>query len=728
MIYLLQVSCCWALFYSIYVIFLRNETFHTSNRAYLLISLTAGLVVPVLAAYLPANGTSTEVYQAMATIAVVQDIPVTVAQKTTLTWHHVLGLGYALGVILAASRLAYGIYRIYCIFRSGTAKVKDNYTLVQSSMPHLPFSFFHYVFVSDSVTPRGDITTILQHEQLHVSQWHSADILYTELLQCLFWFNPMLIYYKRALKQSHEYLADAYVTNTCEKYSYGQLLLGQSTSGLEIALANQFFNSQIKKRIKMMYKEKSSKWSAIKYAALLPLVVLACLVFSSHMSEPSPKEEVIQSIEDYFTNAASFESTEIIGLYGGLREVHPQLEEFIQTEIHKYSPYRGTEFTVSTNGEKGSCIHTEPASKQNASDVLVSSPSTASHSTRDTTPDVYKVVEEMPMFPGCEQENDKIKKHDCAREALFNFIYENVQYPAEAREKEIEGMVVVQFIVGADGSIRDEKLLRNIGGGCGEEALRVVRSFPTWVPGLQNKKPVNVQYVLPVRYKLADDTSDKTQMQVPTTKEEATDDVDKMALYPGTTTKEDSQQALLTKVYSTVRYPAEARDSGTEGMVVVQFHISSAGIVSDPKILRSLGYGTDEEILRVITELIDEGPWTPAYKDGKAVAMDYTLPVKFKLAGDSADSTPPITNLKAYPNPTNGSFTVSFDSASEEPITLQVISPDGRLLEVFGDTNITMVGDVELAVDVRDKVTPGILSVVLQQGGETYSTKVMVQK
>jgi|GEM_PF-4051367 len=88
----------------------------------------------------------------------------------------------------------------------------------------------------------------------------------------------------------------------------------------------------------MMYKEKSSKWSAIKYAALLPLVVLACLVFSSHMSEPSPKEEVIQSIEDYFTNAASFESTDIIGLYGGLREVHPQLEEFIQTEIHKYSP------------------------------------------------------------------------------------------------------------------------------------------------------------------------------------------------------------------------------------------------------------------------------------------------------------------------------------------------------------------------------------------------------
>jgi TonB family protein len=106
-------------------------------------------------------------------------------------------------------------------------------------------------------------------------------------------------------------------------------------------------------------------------------------------------------------------------------------------------------------------------------------------------PEVYMIVDEMPEFPG----GDK---------GFHQFIADNVKYPAEAKEKGIRGIVYVNFIVEPDGSVSDIKVLRGIGGGCDEEAVRVVESMPKFKPGIQNGEAVRVSYTVPVIFRLED--------------------------------------------------------------------------------------------------------------------------------------------------------------------------------------------------------------------------------
>ncbi|MBK6620486.1 MAG: TonB family protein [Saprospirales bacterium] len=121
--------------------------------------------------------------------------------------------------------------------------------------------------------------------------------------------------------------------------------------------------------------------------------------------------------------------------------------------------------------------------------------------------EIFKIVEQMPRFPGCDDfPGDNTARSDCANKKLMEFIYANIQYPAIARENNVEGTVVVQFVVDQQGRITDAKVVRDIGAQCGEEALRIVEmmnSMPEkWTPGKQRGRPVKVLFMLPVKFKL----------------------------------------------------------------------------------------------------------------------------------------------------------------------------------------------------------------------------------
>lgn len=104
-------------------------------------------------------------------------------------------------------------------------------------------------------------------------------------------------------------------------------------------------------------------------------------------------------------------------------------------------------------------------------------------------PQIFTIVEEMPEFPGGEAE-------------LFKYLSQNIKYPAMAKDAGISGIVYVTFVVMETGKINDVKVLRGIGGGCDEEAIRVVKSMPQWKSGKQRGKPVRVQFNLPIRFTL----------------------------------------------------------------------------------------------------------------------------------------------------------------------------------------------------------------------------------
>ena len=118
---------------------------------------------------------------------------------------------------------------------------------------------------------------------------------------------------------------------------------------------------------------------------------------------------------------------------------------------------------------------------------------------REKAERVFIIVEEEPLFGDC-QLHDKTERKACATNALFAYLKQNLNYPAIASESAIQGSVIVQFIVEKDGSVTGTKILRGIGGGCDEEALKVIESMPKWTPGKQRGRPVRVQFTLPVRF------------------------------------------------------------------------------------------------------------------------------------------------------------------------------------------------------------------------------------
>lgn len=102
---------------------------------------------------------------------------------------------------------------------------------------------------------------------------------------------------------------------------------------------------------------------------------------------------------------------------------------------------------------------------------------------------IFTVVEEMPTFPGGD-------------ESRVKFLTENIKYPQMAKESGIQGTVFVTFVIDERGRVADVKVLRGIGGGCDEEAIRVVKMMPPWNAGKQSGKPVRVQFNMPIKFTL----------------------------------------------------------------------------------------------------------------------------------------------------------------------------------------------------------------------------------
>lgn len=121
--------------------------------------------------------------------------------------------------------------------------------------------------------------------------------------------------------------------------------------------------------------------------------------------------------------------------------------------------------------------------------ILISSATANIADAQNTDSDAYAVVDVAPEYVG-------------GQTAMIEFLWKNLQYPAEAMEKNVQGTVYVSFIVEKDGSISNVVLKRDIGSGCGEEAVRVVKMMPKWTPGKQNGKEVRTQFILPVTFKL----------------------------------------------------------------------------------------------------------------------------------------------------------------------------------------------------------------------------------
>ncbi len=288
--YSLEVTICWSLLFLIYFCFLKRETFFSINRGYLLSSLIVGLVIPLLRMIdwqwqedvVLSN--SLQFIAAGPNYIATSITPEPMSQQLAISMLDIVSIAYWIGVLFMSIRLLKGISKIYRLYQSGQKSKQAGFTLVETNQYHLPFSFLHCVFFSKELALNKDVEHIIKHELTHIKSRHSYDVFFVEILHVLFWWNPLIYLYKKELRQLHEYLADAMVLTGTNQKIYGQILLGQSESGLEIALTHQFFNSHLKQRIMMMYKQKSRRPAMIKYLVALPVIAFLAITFSSYLN------------------------------------------------------------------------------------------------------------------------------------------------------------------------------------------------------------------------------------------------------------------------------------------------------------------------------------------------------------------------------------------------------------------------------------------------------------
>ena len=505
--YLLELTICWTVLYALYAIGLREETFFKENRAYLLFTLLAGIVIPLLEWPTASSDVaeSAVVYLQTVVIGGMEAIEISAQQtqiSSSIGLTDVLLWLYFGGVFIFGLRFLYGLSQIKDLYSLSKKRVYQEIKVVLTPKMHTPFAFLNSLFIpQDFDLENTDNQKIIEHERAHLTQRHTIDVLLLEVLSILFWCIPPIYLFKKSLRQIHEYLADAEVLKNTQKKQYGLLLLRQSHQGrMWLSLANHFNQSQLKKRIMMMTKKPSNSRALWKYLAALPLCFLLVFAFANREGEANFSIFSLSQNDFDQTNVKS----EFRKLYDTVNAVPIQdrkvacgkIEVRFNELMLEYPKHREEIMFIATETADETGI---PVALANVK--LESTEIPELICLCNFGDPIYKEVDEMPRFPGCEEKTLE-EREDCAQHEMLMFIYTNIKYPQEARDKNIQGTVVTRFVVGADGKIRDANIVRKIGGGCDETVLEIVAQMPDWIPGKKDGKNVAVEYNLPVKFKL----------------------------------------------------------------------------------------------------------------------------------------------------------------------------------------------------------------------------------
>jgi TonB family protein len=301
--------------------------------------------------------------------------------------------------------------------------------------------------------------------EVHARQFHSADVLIIEAVMIINWFNPVVYLYRFAIKHIHEFIADRQALDTgTDKTEYALLLLSQTFNAPAHQLANPFYNhSLLKLRIIMLQKNRSQRIKLIKYGLSAPLFILMLVLSSATISNSKTVDNINKKAEEVFLQPASV---------------------IVSKQTPKSAPLK-------------------IATKEQPLELKLLSDTVPGNKTA-----VFTAVEHSPSFPG-------------GQDAFSKYLSNNIKYPAEARNKNIQGRVIITFIVEEDGSLSNLKLIRGIGGGADEEAMRVLKASPKWNAGVQNGRKVRVQYTVPVGFSLSSEPSVKSTGSLPIADEDA---------------------------------------------------------------------------------------------------------------------------------------------------------------------------------------------------------------
>lgn len=595
--YFLKINVGIIVFYIFYRLFFYKDTFFHWRRTALLCFLGVSLFYPMLnlQEWVKAHEPMVVIADLYATTLLPEVVFEETITPTHTNWQEFatnsLSIIYFCGVILLFIRFIMQLTSIILL------RIQCKVTEIQGVRVQIlnkasgPFSFFHWIFVHPESHTQEELAEILTHEQTHAHQLHSADIMFSELICIACWFNPFIWLMKREIRNNLEYMADQRVLQTGYDYKvYQYHLLGLAHNKAAATLYNSFNVLPLKNRIKMMNKKRTKEIGRTKYLLFLPLAALLLIISNIEAVARTTKNfarEVIQTVE---------KSTEQVTKATGQIPEQATVEE---VTIPKEIPA-----DIDITDKDPSAI----MQKVNTGD----------------DDDIFDVVEEMPVFPG-------------GQTGLMEFIAKNLRYPVKAQKEGIQGRVIARFIVEKDGSVSNLAVARRSASSeLDAEAIRVLSTMPKWTPGKQRGKEVRVKYTVPIAFRLSgpevEEIKDSKLMEVVVVGYAPKDDVitpevvlesaEIMPKYPG------GASGLMSYLARNIKYPFDAQQSKTQGRVVIQMIVNKDGHVINPKVIQSVSPSLDAEAIRVVMGM---PRWEPGKNDGQTVAVQYTLPITFKL-------------------------------------------------------------------------------------------------
>jgi len=281
-VFLLKVNIALLLFCAGYYLVLRPLTFYTLNRIYLLAAILFASIYPQInfSAFVQRHE---ELAKPMEQIALNWQSPAQLVNQPvqTFDYWYWLSIIFWTGAGLLLIRLALQLLSLLRLYQNSKPQYIGEHLVRVMDKDAAPFSFWRSIYVNPAKHEPADLKSILLHEQVHVNQWHTADILLAELSSIFYWFNPGIWLIKRAVRENIEFITDRKILkNGIDSKAYQYSLVNVSFNNNQPGIVNHFNISTIKKRIIMMNAKRSSKLNLTRYAFVVPAVMALLLVFS----------------------------------------------------------------------------------------------------------------------------------------------------------------------------------------------------------------------------------------------------------------------------------------------------------------------------------------------------------------------------------------------------------------------------------------------------------------
>ena len=573
-LYSIQTILSAGVFIIIYRLFVRNSNAYNWNRFYLLSTMILSLFLPHInisswfmldkplllhAPQILLNAPQLEISPALTYV------PLQQAQHIFTLSDLILSSYWVIAAFLFL-RFGWGILRIFELAKSYDYRKSGNLKLYPIQRK-TTFSFFNYIFIQPEHWEKPSLEYIIRHEEAHVKNLHSLDNLLTEIILVFGWFNPFYYVYRSDLHLLHECQADQSVINSgCDKTTYHQLLMDEVTGNLTYIIVNQFSYSLIKRRFKMISKNKQSRLAGFRILLAIPTAFALLMLFSftslaktSSIIKSNILQPTINAVQKSFDKLQKSTTVKIDADTLKTLSQKPELpkidqsfllktaesiDKFFPGGFAKWSGFFKNNFKYPKDEVNGGSQGIAAVSFIVSETGTFESPSIYGNGSMNGTTvseackkEAVRVVSMMPkmepilkdgkpqrvmfilpvflgsLIPHTVLESatyseaplpyaEKQPEFKGGYDEMLNYIAKNMHYPDAAVKEGTQGTVFVKFVVDKTGKLTNIEVERGIGSGCDEEAQRIIQSMPNWNPGLKGGNLVNVIDKVPIRFKL----------------------------------------------------------------------------------------------------------------------------------------------------------------------------------------------------------------------------------